>query len=71
MICKKCKSSNVVVNTQSMVVSKSRSFIWNLLMLCITGGLWIFWMLIRKRKEKHIIETWATCQNCGERWKIK
>lgn len=70
MICRKCKSENVLINTNSMVVSQSRSFIWNFLMFFLTGGLWILWMLIRARKEKHVVETWATCQNCGNRWKL-
>ena len=33
-------------------------------------GIWLIWMLIRKRKEKQVVETWATCQSCGKRWKV-
>lgn len=71
MKCKKCESTNVNVQTNSFTKTKSRSFLWNLLMVCLTGGIWLLWMLIRKRKEKVIAETWATCQDCGHRWKIK
>lgn len=71
MKCSKCGSENVAVNTSTRTVTKSRSFLWNLLWILLTGGLWIIWMLIRKRKEKHITETWATCQSCGNRWKVK
>ena len=70
MKCYRCESENVQVNTNSVIVSQSRSFIWNLLMIFLTGGLWILWMLIRARKEKTVVETWATCQDCGSRWKI-
>ena len=71
MKCPKCGSEDVSVTTNTMMVSQSRSFIWNLLLIICTGGLWLIWMLIRKRKEKKVTETWATCQDCGKRWKVK
>lgn len=71
MYCVKCGNSNVTFQTSTYTKSKSRSFIWNLLMLCCTGGLWLIWMLIRKKKQKVITETWATCQTCGHHWKVK
>lgn len=71
MRCPKCGGENVVVNTNTVVVTKSRSFLWNLFMIIITLGWWIVWMLVRKRKEKTITETWATCQDCGKRWKVR
>lgn len=70
MKCKKCGGENVIVNTNTMMVSQSRSLLWNLLLIFLTGGLWIIWMLIRKKKEKKVTETWATCQSCGKRWKV-
>lgn len=70
MKCSKCGSENVLVNTNTVVVSKRRSFLWNLLWIICTGGLWIIWMLVRKKKEKKVTETWATCQSCGKRWKV-
>lgn len=71
MRCPKCGGENIVVNTNTVVVSKSRSFLWNLFMIIITLGWWLVWMLVRKRKEKTITETWATCQDCGKRWKVR
>ena len=71
MICKKCHSSNVVVNMSSYTKSKSRSLIWNLLMILLTGGLWLVWMLIRKSKETVIHEKTCVCQTCGDSWNIK
>ena len=71
MRCPKCGGENIVVNTNTVVVSKSRSFLWNLIMTLCTGGIGLLWMLIRRRKEKKITETWATCQDCGKRWKVR
>lgn len=70
MKCPKCGSTSVVVNTNTVMVSQNRSFLWNLLMIFCTAGLWLIWMIIRKKKEKKVTETWATCQSCGNRWKV-
>lgn len=70
MMCSKCGSNNVKCTTSTYVKSKSRSFLWNLFMVIITCGFWILWMLIRKRKEKVITETIATCQECGHHWEV-
>ena len=70
MLCSKCNSEKVTVQTSSYMESKSRSCLWNLLLLVCTSGLWLVWMLIRKRKEKKVTETIATCQSCGYSWKI-
>lgn len=69
MKCRKCGSESVSASTSTYTKSQSRSFLWNLLMVICTGGLWIIWMLIRKKKEKIIKETTATCQSCGHTWK--
>lgn len=69
MICNKCGSSNIKVDYNVYVKSKSRSFLWNLLMVCCTCGFWILWMFIRKRKEKVVREKICICQNCGNTWK--
>ena len=71
MKCPKCGSEDVTVTTNTVVVSKSRSFLWNLLLIICTCGLWLIWMLVRKRKEKMVTETWATGQHCGKRWRVK
>lgn len=69
MMCNKCGSSNIKVDYNVYVKSKSRSFLWNLLMVCCTCGFWILWMLIRKRKEKVVKEKTCICQDCGNVWK--
>ena len=71
MKCPKCGSENVNVSTSTIIKSQSRSLLWNLFMLIITGGLWIIWMLIRKRKEKVVNIKTAICQNCGNSWGVK
>lgn len=70
MVCNKCGCSNISVAYNTYTQSKSRSFLWNTLMICCTCGLWLIWMLIRKRKEKVIHEKVCICQNCGNSWKI-
>lgn len=68
MKCPRCKGNNVKVEVNTYVKSKSRSFIWNLLMCFVTCGLWIIWMLVRKRKEKVVRKKIAVCQDCGKSW---
>lgn len=71
MNCPKCKSNNVTLSVNNVVKSQSRSLIWNLIMLFLTGGLWIIWMLVRKRKEKVVMIKTCLCQNCGFSWEMK
>lgn len=68
--CKKCGSLNVTVTPTTYVQSKSRSFLWNLIMVLITGGLWLLWMLIRKKKEKVVTKKICCCHYCGNTWEI-
>lgn len=70
MTCPKCKSENVNVSVNTYTKSQSRSFLWNLFMIFITGGLWIIWMLIRKKKQKVITEKTAVCNSCGHSWRV-
>ncbi len=70
MKCKKCGGENVKVDSSTYTVSQNRSFIWNLLLTILTGGLWLLWMLIRKRKEKVVTTKTAVCQDCGKSWKL-
>lgn len=70
MNCPKCGSDNVNVATTTHVESRRRSFLWNLCMCFVTCGFWLLWMAVRKRKEKVVTETFATCQSCGKHWKI-
>lgn len=71
MRCPKCGSENVTMSVSNVVQTKNRSCLWNLIMICCTGGLWLIWMLVRKRKEKVVTIKTAVCQNCGYSWKTK
>ena len=71
MNCKRCGSNNINFSTSTIAKSKNRSFTWNLLMICCTGGFWLLWMLVRKKKQKLVKITTATCQNCGNSWNVK
>lgn len=70
MNCKKCGCENVIISESVMMKSKRRSFLWNLLWILCTGGLWIIWMLVRKRKEKQVHVKMAVCQKCGYSWEL-
>lgn len=70
MKCPRCKNSNVKIEASTFMKSKSRSLLWNLLWIVVTGGLWIIWMLVRKKKEKQVTVKMAICQDCGHSWKI-
>lgn len=71
MKCIKCGSENVNCTTSAVVKSVRRSFLWNLFMIFITCGFWLLWMLVRKRKEKVVMITTATCNSCGKCWEVK
>ena len=70
MTCQKCKKNNVNVNASTFAKSQRRSFLWNLLWIFLTGGLWLIWMLVRKRKEKIVTVKTAVCADCGHSWKV-
>ena len=70
MMCPKCKSENVQVQT----VSESRktgclTIILYILLACTILGILILIPLMLRRKTETV--TYAVCQNCGYRWKIK
>lgn len=71
MTCPKCGNNNVSIQTSTYMKSKRRSFLWNLFMILITGGLWIIWMLVRRKKEKKVTTKTAVCQGCGYSWKVR
>lgn len=70
MICPKCKSENVTVQMSTYMKSQRRSFLWNLLWIFCTGGLWLIWMLVRRKKEKKVTQKMAVCNNCGKSWRV-
>jgi hypothetical protein len=70
MKCPKCGSDRVNVSVNTYVKSKRRSFLWNLLWILLTGGLWLIWMLVRRRKEKVVNQKLAVCSGCGHDWQV-
>jgi len=70
MKCPKCQSESVTINSSTFTKSQRRSFLWNLLWIVCTGGLWLIWMLVRKKKEKIVTRNTAVCQSCGHSWTV-
>jgi DNA-directed RNA polymerase subunit RPC12/RpoP len=70
LACPKCGSTNTSVSVNTYAKSKHRSLLWNIFMICITAGIWIIWMIIRKRKEKIVTQKTAVCNNCAHSWKV-
>lgn len=70
MTCPKCKGSNISYQT----VSEPRNagcltvFLYILLALTILGLLIVIPLMLRKKTET---VTYAVCQDCGHRWKVK
>lgn len=70
MMCPKCKNDN----TQYQTVSESRNascltICLYILLACTLLGLFIVIPLVLRKKTKTV--TYAVCQNCGYRWKVK
>jgi len=70
MTCRKCKGENVDV--QAVAEQKKRGCLTTLLYIIllfvpIIGWISLF-MLLRGQKSK--TESYAVCQNCGNRWKL-
>lgn len=70
MVCPKCKSENVQIQT----VSESRktgclTILLYILLACTILGLLIVIPLLLRRKTETV--TYAVCQDCGHKWKIK
>lgn len=72
MVCKKCGSENV---TMQVIEEKKRSGIIStliqILICCTLIGIpfFVLWKIIRGRKTKTV--TYAVCQECGARYKVK
>lgn len=77
MVCKKCKSENVLVTseqTSSKTSAKGNGCLWSIgrgmLILCTCG----LWLLVGKHKgtgkTNYKNQTVCICQNCGYKWKI-
>lgn len=70
MVCPKCKSENVQIQT----VSEYRktgclTILLYIILACTILGLLILIPLLLRRKTETV--TYAVCQNCGHRWRIK
>lgn len=70
MKCPKCGNESISISESVYTKSKRRSFLWNLLWTVCTCGIWLIWMLVRKKKEKTIREKRCICQSCGYSWKM-
>lgn len=74
LTCPRCKSNNISVQiAQTRATHARRGILWGLgrfLLIICTCGLWL---LVGKSKGRSRIknESFAVCQNCGEKWKVK
>lgn len=77
MVCKKCKSENVLVTNEQVSAktsAKGNGCLWGIgratLIFCTCG----LWLLVGKHKgtgnTKYKNKTVCICQNCGYKWKI-
>lgn len=77
MICPKCGSENVAIQTQQVSAKtkgRGTGCLWTLgrwsLIMCTCG----LWLLVGKRKgtgkTKFKSKTIALCQNCGNSWDV-
>ena len=79
MICPKCHSENVSVQTVAVTKNKHHGLLW----WVFIGCWWVFikWLLFTlpaliikifaPKKTKTKIETYCVCQSCGHTWKCK
>lgn len=71
MICKKCKSENVVVENETQIKTKRRGclgwILWILLAI-VTFGLILIIPIITNSKVKSKSKRVAICQSCGNKW---
>ena len=80
MNCPKCNCPNVSINTVSEVKEKKKRSLlyWLFIGLWLEPLMWLlfgFWKLLfelfrKKTVVKSKTVTYATCQNCGYRWKV-
>ena len=70
MTCPKCKSENITFQTVSEQKSTGcLTVILYILLACTILGLLIVVPLMLRKKTETV--TYAVCQNCGHRWKVK
>lgn len=68
MICPKCGSDRVTVQTVSEQKGRSclGALMWVFFAICTCGLILIIPLLTRKKSKT---KTYAICQNCGHKWK--
>lgn len=71
MVCPKCKCENVVIQTvtEKEKVGLIKVLIHLALCFCIIGIIFIIADILKLFRSKTV--TYAVCQECGKRWKIK
>ena len=70
MTCPKCKSETITFQTVSEQKSTGcLTVILYILLACTILGLLIVIPLMLRKKTETV--TYAVCQNCGHRWKVK
>ena len=70
MICPKCGCPNVQIN--AVTEAKKRgclmSILWIILAICTCGIILLIPLLMKKGSKT---QTYAICQHCGHKWKVK
>ena len=64
IICPRCGSNNIHISVNTYQQKKKRSFLWNLFLVVITGGIWLIWMLVRNNSVEKQAKVYV-CQKCG------
>jgi transcription elongation factor Elf1 len=69
MVCPKCKSENVSIQTVAETQKRGcLTVLLYIILLCIPVIGWIaLFMLLRGKKSKTV--SYAVCQSCGHKWK--
>ena len=70
MMCPKCKCENVSVQTVAEAKKTGiMTILLYILLACTCLGLFVVIPLMLRKKTKTV--TYAVCQDCGHRWKVK
>ena len=72
MVCPRCKSGDVLIQTVADVHTRRRGCLgwaWWIFLACVTFGLILIIPLMTNSRTKTRLRTLATCQSCGKRWR--
>lgn len=64
IVCPRCGSNNIQIAVNTYQQKKKRSFLLNLFLVVITGGIWLIWMLVRSNSVEKQAKVYV-CQSCG------